>query len=83
MQIQDRELVIIGLFLNSCLYITGVFVAGIIMRNGLAWKLSLLTAGLCYVSYALQLADIGKGYSGAAVRLSVVVGVIAGLALLF
>lgn len=51
----ERPYLYIAILINSALYLTGVFVAGLMLGNGWAWKLALLTAGLCYLSYMAQL----------------------------
>lgn len=51
----ERPYLYIAILINSALYLTGVFVAGLMLGNGWAWKLALLTAGLCYLSYMVQL----------------------------
>lgn len=79
-----QSMLMAGVLLNSALYLTGVYVAGLLTGNAVAWKCALIGAGLCYICYVLQL-------SGNMHRLPIVVatvasiafGIIAGLALLF
>ncbi len=51
------NLLVIGLYINSALYLTGCFVAGLMLHNPLAWQLALFSAGMSYVSYYLQIID--------------------------
>jgi hypothetical protein len=44
----------VALLINSALYITGCFVAGIVTNNPAAWKLALFTAALCYLAPMAQ-----------------------------
>lgn len=83
----DQRLLVIGLYINSALYLTGTFVAGIVTQHPWAWRASLASAGVSYIAYALQLPSPGKpetpGLNLLAVLLSVALGLAAGLILLF
>lgn len=37
----DQRLLVIGLYINSALYLTGTFVAGIVTQHPWAWRASL------------------------------------------
>lgn len=76
-----------AILLNSALYLSGVFAAGILLANPFAWKLALIAAGMCYVTYVAQYFS-GVRHLYARVGeittwLSIVAGVLAGLALLW
>lgn len=73
---------IAGAMLNSALYLTAVFVASIVSAHPVAMVLSIVAFGVTYLSYfaqALLWVDLGR----ALVLLSIVVGLMAGLNLLF
>lgn len=74
--------VYIGVLLNSALYLTGCFVAGLVLQNAFAWRLALAAAGLAYLGYVAQ--TLGRwGYTAPVfVVVSMVLGVAAGLVLL-
>lgn len=52
--IQTNRLLALAAIINSALLLTGIFVAGLITGNGAAWKLSLYTMALCYLSPVVQ-----------------------------
>lgn len=64
-----------GLLLNSALYLCGCFVAGMITGTDWAWKASLASMGLAYVSYAIQTAQVLNGSARAPWTTMVTVGV--------
>lgn len=69
-----------GGMLNSALYLSGCFIAGLYTANGTAWRLSLAALGATYLTYNAQ---CGRHWSkdwllGASIAL----GIAAGLALL-
>jgi hypothetical protein len=75
-----KMLLIAGALLNSALYLTGCFVAGLVVGNPIAWKLSLVAAGLVFLAYSLMATghprlSAASDYVGAA---SWVVGIAAG-----
>jgi uncharacterized membrane protein (DUF485 family) len=78
----DQRLLVIGLYINSALYLSGVYWAGLIYHNNFAWKMALASAGMSYVAYLLQLALAPRWLLIAAVTASISVGTIAGTALL-
>ncbi len=49
--------------LASTMYLAGVFVAGLVLRVDLAWKLSLISMGVSFISY------LSAYWSGAIPRL--------------
>ena len=79
----DQRLLVIGIYINSALYLAGVFVAGIITNNPTAWKLSLATAGFCYLTYTAQVMGAQRAACLALFATSVVLGVFSGLSLLW
>lgn len=75
---------IIGALVNSALYLTCVFVAGLVTGHPLAWKLALIAIGVTYVSHYLQLIpSISRDVCTGAVVASMAIGIAAGLDLLF
>jgi hypothetical protein len=78
----------IGVLLNSALYLGGCMIAGLVIRNGAAWKLALAALGITYLSYvchfsSTSLGDALHSWGIRLVFLSVALGVVSGLALLF
>lgn len=78
-----QKILAYGLFINSALYLVGVFVAGMRFHNDFAWKMALASAGFTYVGYMVQFLELPRAVSGTAVTFSVVLGLAAGLALLW
>ncbi len=74
---------LIGLLINSAIYVVGVMAAGIAYDKRVAVYLAITTAGLNYLAYGVQLAEAPNIVSIALVLLTVAVGLAAGLALLF
>lgn len=84
---EANRLLFIALILNSALYITGVFVAGLVTGHPFAWQLAIVTAALCYFSPFVQLLLVGKPKSQhwpglVLVIVSILVGAAAGFSLL-
>ena len=78
---QDQRLLVVGIYINSALYLIGVFVAGLVTDHPTAWRMALVTAGVCYFAYFAQV--WGKRHAATAATLvSVAAGIVAGLALL-
>jgi hypothetical protein len=78
----DHALIRRAILLNSALYLTGCFVAGMVLGVPLAWKAALVTVGISYLCYMAQ--DMGAEGSAKALMLaSIGAGVAAGLPLLF
>lgn len=79
-------LAFIGALVNSALYLTAVFAAGLILGRPQAWQGALVAMGATYLSYALAFCTVYQPWvlraQWAAVILSVVVGVAAGIALI-
>lgn len=78
---------IVGAMLNSALYLTAVFVAGLTTGNRHATLLAILAFGLTYVSYLLfwvvQLRAAAWSLHATVVTwLSILIGALAGLSLL-
>jgi hypothetical protein len=79
----EHRLLVVALLLNSALYLSGAFIAGIVLGNRIAWLCALTSAGLCYIGPMFQLAaPAQRTYALAIVVLSIVFGVAAGAALL-
>ncbi len=82
-----QKCLIFAALLNSALYLTGCFVAGMVAGNAVAWKLALATTGLCFLSYMGQyfsgLGLVWRILSKLAALGSIVAGVAAGVALLW
>ena len=80
------NLILISGMINSALYLTGVFVAGIVTNNPGAWKMALLAAALCYLSALVQVTmPQDEGWRIVAmsnVVTTIIVGAAAGIALL-
>ncbi len=81
-----QKALIWGALINSGLYLTGVFVAGMVTNNPFAWKLALVGAGLSFISYTCQylggLSPIYMTVAKTAVACSIVAGIAAGVGLL-
>ena len=76
-------LLAIGAWINSALYLAGVFVAGQIAHNTVAWAFALATAGISFLSYCCQMSEKCPRETSVAITLiSVASGFIAGIALL-
>lgn len=77
----EPKLLVIAALLNSALFLAGIFVAGLVLHNPLAWKLALVSAGLCFLCYVTQY----LGHENVAATLastSIVAGAVGGVALL-
>jgi hypothetical protein len=82
----------IGVLLNSALYLSGCFIAGLATANAAAWVLALASCGVTYLSYICQLAgDAGSEdrllatlgrWAPVLVWTSICLGFLAGMALL-
>lgn len=51
----DQRLLAIGCYINSALYLTGVFVVSLFVHQGFAWKAALMCAGVTFLAYAVQI----------------------------
>lgn len=78
----DRKLLIVGILINSALYFTGVFVAGLLTNHPWAWKGALIGVGITYFGYSAQVMNAPRQAQIALVTLSVVAGIGCGLFLL-
>lgn len=80
----ERRFLYIAILLNSALYLTGVFVAGLMTGNRLAWAMALATAALCYLSPLVQAIGLDKVWRTGPlvlVALSILFGGAAGIVL--
>lgn len=68
---------------NSALYCTMVFVAGLSMGNRAAVFLSIITVGICCLSYAAEMVPASKMALSLRMGLSFCFGAAAGICLLF
>ena len=73
----------VGAVLNSALYIAGVLAAALCWGNRLAALLAVATAGITYLSYVIGVSEARQDVKDGVVILSIGVGFIAGLALIF
>lgn len=73
----------LGVLINSALYLTGCFVAGVFFMQPVAWKFALITAAVAYLAYTAQETPEMPKIASGLVLLSIVTGSIAGLSLLF
>jgi hypothetical protein len=71
-----------GVLINSALYLSGCFAAGLVMNNPIAWKAALLTAGIAYIGYTFGQIEMERARMGFAI-FSIITGLIAGVSLLF
>lgn len=79
----DQKFLAIGIYINSALYLSAVFTAGLWTGNALAWKLAIATFGTCYLAYVAQVTIPElRGLNIGLVIASVVLGMLAGLSLL-
>jgi len=75
---------IIGALINSALYLACVFITGIVTAHPIAWKMALVAMGVTYLSHYAQLVPhLPRQVSLALVGISIVLGLTAGLSLLF
>jgi hypothetical protein len=73
-----------GALVNSALYLTGVFVAGLVTAHPDAWKGALAAAGLAFFSHVAQLAPgMPRAAVLATIAASWVLGAAAGMLVLF
>ena len=73
-----------GALVNSAIYLLCVFVAGIVTGHPMAWKQALAAMGITYASHVAQLIPgFSRDVSIGLVLASIVVGMVAGLNLLF
>lgn len=79
----QQRLVLISGILNSALYLTAVFVAGLVTGNKLAWLLAIATMGVIYLAVLWQMVRPNDGIGASMlVAFSVVLGATAGMALI-
>lgn len=80
-----------GVLLNSAIYLVSVFVAGLILRNGVAWKLALVAMGGTFLLYMVQCValnanpatkELGDNIAFVLNATAISLSVIAGLALI-
>ena len=60
--ILNLQPIIRGIQVNSALYLTMAFVAGLVSGHPLAWKLALAAIGVTYLSYTLQMPKLVAEY---------------------
>lgn len=79
----DQRLLVIGIYINSALYLMGVFVEGLLTAHPNAWRYALVAAGLSYLSYVMQVASVPRTLCAIVVCISFSAGAAAGILLLF
>lgn len=79
----DQRFIAIGIYINSALYLAGAFIAGLLLQNAWAWKLALVSAGISYIGYSLQVEKAPYRFSVLAVAVSILFGALSGLSLLW
>lgn len=77
-----EPLVFVGLVVNSALYVLLVFIAATVHGVRVSADLAIATAGFTYLAYFAQLARARDAVNLALVTASIVLGLMAGLALL-
>lgn len=81
-----QKLLVVACLLNAAMYLTAVFVAGLVTNNPLAWKLAIISMGLASLSYIAQYHQFSAWYyqkaMGTLVAGSIIAAVLAGVALL-
>lgn len=81
-----QKLLIVAALLNGALFLSAVFVAGLVTQNPLAWKLAIVAMGFAFLGYVAQYHQFSAWYFKSAMGTltagSVVVAVLAGGALL-
>lgn len=84
-----KTVVAVGVLLNSALYLSACLALGVIAQRPMVWRLALAAIGVTYLSYLLHSVadhDAQDAFARLArlmVYLSIALGVLAGLALLF
>jgi hypothetical protein len=76
---ETQRLLVIGVYINSALYLIGVFTAGVIQHVPHAWQFALLSAGVAYLSYWLQIIRAPEWVNIVLVGISVGAGFAAGV----
>lgn len=80
----DQRIFLIGLYLNSALYLSACAAIGFATGNGFAWKAAVAAFGFSYIGYYSGVDGRLPQWLGAAGALgSIVLGVASGLVLLF
>ena len=72
----------IGVLLNSALYLAGCIAAALVLGDVWAVRLALAAAGVTYLSYMSQYQEGNSPYTISLVRVSVGLGVLAGVGIL-
>lgn len=78
----DQKFVAIGVYLNSALYFSGIFIAGLLTNNELVWKLALAGVGFTYLLYVGQVMNAPEWANKLTMGLSLGAGAAAGIAVL-
>lgn len=81
-----QRMLLLGILLNSALYLVAVFAAGIVTHNPVAWKIAIAAMGFASLGYVTQYHQFSEWYFAKAMGPlswgSIVLGVAAGIALL-
>lgn len=73
----------LGALINAALYLAGVFVAGFLLNQPLAWHGAIYSAGLAALCYGLPIMSARLRYLAFALSLaSIIIGAAAGLLLI-
>lgn len=80
---QDQRFLAIGCYINSALYLAGCFIAGIVYGHPYAWKLAVVTYGICFLGYLSQVSEFRAYVSFFLVVTSILTGIASGLTLLW
>ena len=83
-----KTLCVIGLMINSAIYLVAVLVLAVMFNRPLVWRFDLVAVGVTYLSYSAHVLSQGTGdrwhsVALALVWLSIFLGATAGLALFF
>ena len=78
----DQRLLVVGLYINSALYLAGVYCAGLINHNPWAWKGALAASGVSYLAYLSQISVAPRPVQIVCVIASILLGAGAGISLL-
>ena len=78
----DQRLLMIGGYISSALYLSGCFVAGLVVHAPAGWGAALIAQGLACVSYIMQLGGADRRLGTGVTAWSWLAGVAAGVLVL-
>jgi hypothetical protein len=79
---EDQRFLGWGVYINSALYLSAVFVTGLVTGNVPARDAAIVAMGLTYISYFAQIAALSRSIAIFAVLASILAGFAAGILLL-